>query len=158
MRTTILITLTAGLMIFGNAATAGTIYTWTDADGVKRYSNSQPPEGVDNVQTIDEVEYDPTGEEDRRREFNRMAEQAGEEADEHFDNQARKKARQDAQRIRLKKEAKSRQTDEEKARLRKAIGALENRALGPNFTKGMRDNLIRPLQNKLDKLEKDSAD
>ena len=157
MRIPIILTLTICLSILGSPSWAGTIYTWTDADGVKRYSNSQPPEDVEDVQTIDEVEYDDTDAESRRRDFDRMAEEAGEEADKHFESQARQQARQEAQQKKRKEEARNQQIAAEKARLMKKIEALQNRGLGPNFTKGMRDNLIRPLQDKLDQLEKDSA-
>lgn len=158
MRKTTLLTMTACLIIIGHTSLAGTIYTWTDADGVKRYSNSQPPEDAQNVQTIDEVEYDETEADSSRREFDRMVEEASEEADRHFDQQARQKARQDAKRERSQKEARAQQISEEKARLMNEIEAIQNRALGPNFTQGMRDNLVRQLQEKIDQLEENSTD
>ena len=55
MRRIIITVLIVWFMLLGGTAMADTIYTWTDADGVKRYSNHQPPEGVDNVETIEEV-------------------------------------------------------------------------------------------------------
>ena len=147
------------LLLAGHVASAGTIYTWTDADGVRRYSNAQPPEGVENVRTLDEVEYEGGAEDDsRRREFERMVEEASEEADRHFDQQARQKARQDAQRKQSEKQARNQLTAEEKARLMNEIEALQNRALGPNFTQGMRENLIRQLREKLDQLEAKSTE
>ena len=157
MRWTTVLTMILWLVAIGNPAPAGMIYTWTDADGVKRYSNSQPPENADNVRTIEEVEYDPAGADRNREEFNRMVEGASEEADRHFDQQARKKAQQAATQQRQKKEAAERQSADEKARLMNEIEAIRNRALGPNFTKGMQDNLIRQLQEKIDQLDEGSA-
>lgn len=158
MRIRTLVTIPACLLIIGNTAPAGTIYTWTDADGVKRYSNAQPPEDADNVQTIEEVEYDDVGADRNRQEFDRMVEGASEEADRHFDQQARKKKQQATKRQQQKKETLERQAAEERARLMKEIEAIQNRGLGPNFTKGMRDNLIRDLQEKIDELDEGSAD
>ena len=157
MRWTTVLTMILWLIAIGNTALAGTIYTWTDADGVKHYSNSQPPEEAANVMTIEEVEYDQVGADRNREEFNRMVEGASEEADRHFDQQARKKAQQAAKQQRQKKEARERQSAAEKTRLMKEIEAIQNRALGPNFTQGMRDNLIRQLQEKIDQLDEGAA-
>ena len=144
-------------MIVGGPAVAGTIYTWTDANGVQHYSNTQPPEDAANVQTIDEVDYDAVGADRRRMEFDRMVEQASEEAERHFDQQARQKALQAEQRKQLQKQARAQRVSEEKARLANEIEAIQNRALGPTFTQGMRDNLVRQLQEQIDRLEEGSA-
>lgn len=157
MRWTTVLTMILWLIAIGNPAPAGTIYTWTDADGVKHYSNSQPPAEADNVLTIEEVEYDQVGADRNREEFNRMVEGASEEANRHFDQQTRKKAQQAAKRQRQETEARERQSAEEKARLMKEIEAIQNRALGPNFTQGMRDNLVRQLQEKIDQLDEGAA-
>ena len=157
MRTTTILTITVCLLIFGSPALAGTIYTWTDANGVKRYSNQQPPEDADNVQTMDEVEYDSTGADSNRQEFDRMVEKASEEADRQIEAQDRKKEQQAKQQNRLQQEAHARQVAEEKARLMNEIEALRNRALGPTFTQGMRDNLIQQIREKIDRLDEGSA-
>ena len=157
MYRTLILMITAGVMIVGGPAVAGTIYTWTDANGVQHYSNTQPPEDAANVQTIDEVDYDAVGADRRRMEFDRMVEQASEEAERHFDQQARQKALQAEQRKQLQKQARAQRVSEEKARLANEIEAIQNRALGPTFTQGMRDNLVRQLQEQIDRLEEGSA-
>jgi predicted transcriptional regulator len=157
MRWTSLFILTACLLLAGNTALAGVIYTWTDADGVRRYSNAQPPEGAENVKTIEEIQYEQQDTDQRRRDFNRMAEEAGKAADQHFEEQDEKKQQAaEAQRQRQQAE-KSRQVAEEQANLQKQIEALQARGLGPNFSAGQRDNLIRQLQEQIDQLE-NSAD
>ncbi|BBO77198.1 hypothetical protein DSCW_46150 [Desulfosarcina widdelii] len=153
MRWISLIALTACLLLVSNTVPAGTIYTWTDADGVKHYSNEQPPEGIDKVQTIEEVQYDQAGADQKRQEYDRMVEEASEEADRHFDQQAQKKARQEEERQQQQQEEKDRRIAEQRDRLEKEIEAVRNRALGPNFTQGMKDNLIRQLQEKIDQLK-----
>jgi DNA topoisomerase VI subunit B len=140
------------LMAFNNVS-AGAIYTWTDADGVKRYSNSQPPEDAENVQTIEEVPYDGSGADQHRQEFDRMVKDASREADRHFKQQAQEKARQAEAKQRQQQAEKAQQIAAEKARLLKEIEAIQQRAFSPTFTKGMQDNLIREVQEKIDRLE-----
>jgi hypothetical protein len=153
MRWIPLIALVACLLFFGNTVPAGTIYTWTDADGVKHYSNEQPPEDNENVETIEEVQYDQAEADRNRQEFDRMVEEASEEADRHFEQQSREKARQEEERQQRNKEVKKQQAAEQRTRLEKQIETLRNRGLSPTFTKGMRDNLIRQLQEEIDRLE-----
>jgi hypothetical protein len=157
MHPRILIHFTALFFLFSSTVTAGTIFTWTDADGVKRYSNSQPPEDADNVQTIEEIQYEQRGDDQSRREFDRMAEESGEDADRHFEEQARKKEQAaEAQRQR-QLEKKSQEDTEKRANLQKQIEEIQARGLGPNFSAGQRDHLIRQVQEKIDALE-NSAD
>jgi len=153
MRWISFIVLVAWILLIGNTVPAGTIYTWTDADGVKHYSNQQPPEGNENVQTIGEVQYDEAGADRNRQEYDRMVEEASQKADRHFDQQAREKANQQAERQQQQQEEKDRRIAEQRAVLEKQIEALRNRALSTSFTIGMRDNLIRQLQEKIDQLE-----
>jgi len=153
MRWLSLIALVACILLVGNTVPAGTIYTWTDADGVKHYSNEQPPEDSENVQTIEEVQSDQAGADQNRQEYDRMVEKASENADRHFDEQAREEALQEEERQQQQQEEKDRRIAEQRARLEKEIEAVRSRGLGPNFTKGMQDNLIRQLQEKIDQLE-----
>ena len=149
----ILIGFAALFMLGATTALAGTIYTWTDADGVKRYANSPPPEDVANVQTIDEVQYDDAGADRQRQEFERMVEDASREADRHFDRQAGEKARQAAARKRREQSEQNLKVEAERARLMKEIEAIEQRGYSPTFTQGMKENLIKQVQDKIDQLE-----
>lgn len=153
MRRIIFISLTAWLVLLGNTVLADTIYTWTDADGVKRYSNSQPPENAENVQKIQEVQYDDGGADRNRQEYDRMVKDASREADRQLEEQARKKARQAAAKQRQEEAQKAQHIDEERAKLMKEIAAIQNRGYSTTFTKGMKDNLIKEVQEKIDQLE-----
>jgi hypothetical protein len=157
MHPRILIRLTVLFFLFSGTVPAGTIFTWTDADGVRRYSNSQPPEDIENVKTIEEIQYDQQGNSQRRKEFDRMAEESGEDADRYFEEQAQKKERAAEARRQRQLAEKSRQAAEEQARLQKQIEELKARGVGPNFSAGQRDLLIRQVQEKIDQLE-NSAD
>jgi len=134
---------------------AGTIYTWTGADGVRRYSNSQPPEGAENVQTLDELEGNQTDRDRLRREYDNMVEKAGRQADEHFKAQEEKKARQ-AEAERTAQEAKqAERIAAERAKLQEQINTIKGRGLGPTFSPGQKAAMIEKIQAKIDLLERD---
>lgn len=152
MRRIIVFSLTALLLLAGNTVAADTIYTWRDADGVKRYSNSQPPEDAADVQTIREIQYDQSGNNQRRQKYDRMVESASESADRHFEEQADKKAREANARREQQRAQQTRQIEEERARLQKQIEDLMGRALGPTFTTGMKENQIKQIQEKINQL------
>ncbi len=152
MRRMIAFNLVVLFFLFGGIVVAGTIYTWTDADGVKRYSNAQPPEDTENVQTIREVQYDQRGEDRSRQEYNRMVEDASRKADRHFKEQARKKDQQAEVRQQRQQEEKDQQIDAERARLLKELETIQKRGYSSTFTKGMKESLIKEVQDKLDRL------
>jgi hypothetical protein len=156
MRWIIVTALSAWFVLLGSTTMADTIYTWTDADGVKRYSNAQPPQGVGNVQTIEEVQYDDTGADRNRRNYEAMVKEASKAADRHFEQQDRKKAMQADAKRRREQEAQNQKIAEERARLMKEIEAIKQRGYSPTFTKGMQDNLIKEVQAKIDQLDQGS--
>lgn len=153
MRLIIVFSLTVLFYLIGGTVTAGTIYTWTGADGVKRYANSQPPEDAENVQTIDEIQYDQRGDNQRRQEYNRMVERASESADRHFEEQAREKERQAEARQQREQDAKDQQLEKARAELLRQIDNIQNRGYSATFTQGMKENLINAVQEKIDQLE-----
>ncbi len=153
MRRMIVFSLTALFFLYGNQGVADTIYRWTDADGVKRYSNSQPPDDVENVQTIEEIQYDQVGDDQNRQEYNRMVEDASQGADRHFKEQAEQKDREAEAERQQQLEAQAQRIEEERAKLQKEIDDLEGRGLGPTFSAGQKENLIKQVQERIDHLE-----
>ena len=153
MRRMIIFSLTALFFLFGNTVIADTIYTWTDADGVKRYSNSKPPEDVENVQTIQEIQYDQRGDDQRRQEYDRMVEDANQRADRHFKEQAEQKAQNAKAERRQQLEAQAQQIEETRSQLQKAIDDLEGRALSRTFSNGQKEYLIKQVEEKIGQLE-----
>jgi hypothetical protein len=149
----VLLTMAVGLCLLGQPVIADTIYTWTDADGVKRYSNSQPPDDAENVQTIQEIEYDQAGDDRTRQEFDRMVEDASQNADRHFEEQAQQEAQEAEAEQQQQQDAETQRIEAERAKLQKEIDDIEGRALGPTFTTGMKENQIRLIQEKIDQLE-----
>jgi hypothetical protein len=149
----IVFSLTALFFLFGNTVIAGTIYMWTDADGVMRYSNSEPPEDAENVQTIQEIQYDQRGDDQLRQEYDRMVEDASQNADRHFEKQAQQKAEEAAAERQKKQDAQTRRIEQERAQLQKAIDDLEGRALSPTFSAGQKAYLIKQVEERIDQLE-----
>jgi hypothetical protein len=141
------------ILLPGDIAQAETIYTWTDADGVKRYSNSQPPEDARHVRTIEEIPYNQGNEDRNQQAFDQMVDEAGREADEHFKEQAEKKANDAVLEQAQRKQVQSERIAAQRAELQKKIDAIQGRALGPTFTQGMKDNQIKQIQDQIDNLE-----
>jgi hypothetical protein len=108
---------------------------------LKRSMKSRP---ADRVQTL------------QRQEFDRMAEEAGKEADRHFEEQAAKQAQEEeAERQQQKVEEQGKRVEEELARLSMEIEEIKKRGLGPSYTIGMRENQIKLVQEKIDLLKGD---
>ncbi len=144
--------------LFGSTLFADTIYTWTDADGIKRYSNSQPPEDVENVQTLQGIPYDQSADDRNRREYDRMVEDASRSADRHFEEQADKKAQEAEARRQQQLEAQNRRIEQERAKLQKEIDDIQGRGLGPTFSSGQKANMIKQVQEKINQLENNPDD
>ena len=106
-----------------------------------------------DAKTIDEVQYDQVGAQQSRQEYDRMVKDASREADRHFEQQAIKKTRQAEARQQKEQEQKAQQLEQERAELQKQIEEIQKRGYSPTFTKGMQDNLIKEVQEKIDQLE-----
>ena len=139
-------------------AYGGTIYTWTDENGVKRYSNAQPPEDAEQVRTIEEVRTDPAENDRLRQEYERMVEEASREADRYLKEQAEKKALEEEATRNQQAAEQSQRVEAERNRLLKEMEAIQNRGLGPTFTLGMKENLIRQIQEQIEQLEASVSD
>ena len=153
MHRIIIFSLAVCFLLVGNTASADSIYTWTDSDGVKRYSNSQPPENTPDVQTIEEIPYDQGNEDRNRQAFDRMVDEASQRADQQFEQQEREKAQDAAAEQERQQQARAEQVATQRAELQKEIDAIQARGLGPTFTQGMKDNLINQIQDQIDQLE-----
>ncbi len=130
-------------------AIADTIYIWTDEKGVKRFSN-QPPEGVDNFETVDGTASKP--EEQARPGLEQMVEEVRRENQETERRREQEATLRKAEEKRKAEEQKNARMNAERARLQKQIDALNNRALSPTYTQGMRDNQIRKIQEEINAL------
>ncbi len=153
MRRIVTFGLSAAVMLFALSAFADTIYIWTDENGVKHYSNSQPPEDVERIETIEGVQYDDASGNQHRDAYDRMVRKAAQEADRHFEDNARKEAERIEAEKQKEQDAHNQQVAAERAKLLQQIEEIKSRGYSATFTKGMQDNLIRQLQEKLDQLK-----
>lgn len=58
--------LVLGILLAGTFSAAGEIYIWIDGQGIRRYSNQPPPEGADIIDRMEEHQYDPEADRERR--------------------------------------------------------------------------------------------
>ncbi len=138
------------LLLIVSPVAADTIYIWTDENGVKRFSN-QLPEGVEDYETEQGASLD--GEGGERPEFDRMIEEVKQQNRQSDIEREEEAARRKAEAERKAKEEKEARIAAERARLQEQIDALNNRALSPTFTQGMRDHQIRQIQEQIDALK-----
>lgn len=135
---------------------AQTIYTWTDANGVRHYTTSAPPaDAVDpEIYIQGGNETGPADQGNARREsFDNMVERARIEAE----RLEQERLEAERTRERQEREAAEKRRQAELAAKRRAlqekIDALRGRALSPTFSQGMRDSQIEALQAQIDQLE-----
>jgi hypothetical protein len=136
------------------------IYTWTDSNGTLHFSNEPPPEGARNVEIIestsspDTTETEPS-ESENRRAYERMVEKAKAEARELEKARKAREAAAEAEKQRRAQEARDARVEAERAKLQKEIDDIQARGLSRTFSQGMKDNLIRKVQEQIDRLEQD---
>ena len=153
MRWAVILYLGAVVALFTQLASADTVYSWTDEIGVKRYSNSHPPQNARQVESMQELPFEASGSDERRRAYDRMVEESAKEAERQFEEHAREEARRAAARKQKTHRQEAERVAEEQARLLEQIEEIRNRGYSASFTKGMQDNLIREVQEKLDQLK-----
>lgn len=134
---------------------AGTIYTWTDSEGKQHFSDEPPPDTVADykkIQPAPDSSGQPNLSPERRVSYDQMVEKAKKEALQS-EQQRRKEAR--ARAIQEKRAAEKRRKariEPERRRLEQAIKDLENRALSPTFSMGMKKAQIEKLRKELEAL------
>lgn len=89
------ITIAALMMAHASVLYAAQVYQWTDANGVKHYSNTAPPEGADLENVEKEIATDPAATR-RKAEKEATAIRESEAMDQQRDAAAREKAAQAA--------------------------------------------------------------
>lgn len=143
-------------LLVASPVMADTIYIWTDENGVKRFSD-QRPEGVEDYDTATSSTSDDSGEEvkndTRRPGLEKMIEDVEKENRLADERKAAERARMEKEKVEKEKAEKDSKNAAERARLQKKIDEINNRALSPTFTQGMRDNQINEIRKKMQELE-----
>jgi hypothetical protein len=156
MKAVIALVLAIGLLCASNATSADTIYTWTDENGVQRFSND-PPENIVNYQRIEsrDVRPDsPDAGDNRRSSYDQMVQQAVQESQHLEQERKAEEAAREAEEKRLAKEHRQAEINAERNRLLKQIEAIKGRAVSPTYPMGMKQAQIDKIQKQIDALDK----
>lgn len=143
------------MLCLASPVIAGTIYTWIDSEGKQHFSDALPPDSVTDykkTQTVPDSSGQTNLSPERRVSYDQMVEKAKKEA-RQSEQQRRKEA--EARAIQEKREAEQRRKariEPDRRRLEQAIKDLENRALSPTFSMGMKKAQIEQLRKELEKL------
>lgn len=155
MKAVIALVLAIGLLSAA-IATSDTIYTWTDENGVQRFSNN-PPENIVDYQRIEsrDVRPDsPDAGDKRRSSFDRMVQQAVQDSQRLEQERKAKEAAREAEEKRLAEERRQAEIEAERNRLLKQIEAINSRAVSPTYPMGMKQAQIDKIQKQIDALDK----
>ena len=90
-----------------------------------------------------------------RQAYNKMVEESVKEADEYQQEKESQKKATDAQAQSQQDSALSEKIEVERTRIEAQMDEIRNRGMGGGFTEGMKDNQLKPLQDKLDLLTSD---
>ena len=104
------------LLFLAHPATAD-LYHWTDENGVRHFSNTPPPEGVDKTIWQEEIPYDPESDDKRRdREDALLQERESAETQRRLEEAERKaeEARREAEAAKRKADRLEEELEEEK--------------------------------------------
>ena len=90
-----------------------------------------------------------------RQAYDKMVEESVKEADEYLQEKESRKKAADTQAQSMQDSAQSEKIQAEAQRIQAEMDAGSNRGLGPTFSQGMKDNLLKQLQDKLNQLTSD---
>ena len=142
------------LLISAIPASAETIYTWTDKDGIKRFSNEPPPEGIEahRIEAVPTPDKVDDRAQKRRSSFDRMVEDAAAESRELEKQRKEAEAARAAELQRQAELERRRQIDAQRRQLEERINAVRKRALSPTYTKGMQEAQIEAIRKQINEL------
>lgn len=149
------------LMVFSiTSVQADKVYLWTSPDGTRHFSSEPPPEGTKNVEIIESTQSSDSGAaghsvDKSRQAYDEMVEKAKSEARQMETDRKTREATADAEKKRRIEQERDARIKAERAKLQKEIDAINARGLSPTFSQGMKDNLIKKVQDRIDMLEKD---
>lgn len=149
------------LVFLGTTRLQAQIYSWTDENGVRRYSNTEPDQTAADVEIQQEVQADSGSEKPTSPdEGNSIASPPG--WNEVFDEQERQKnARQQNYELEQQQAADAElkiKVQTEKERLQGEIERIQQLAVGPSLPLSLKNARIKQFQDKLDALEKSPDD
>ena len=151
------------VVLITGLAQAGTVYQWTDENGVRHFSNTAPPENATRVSITAETispsaaeapaESPADQEQDETLSGPAVQNQTASPSDPPAEGTTTPTVQERAKQ--LERERMARQTEEERRRLEAEIVQVEQRSLSRTFTEGMRAARLDPLKQQLALLDAD---
>ena len=142
---------------------ADTIYTWTDENGVTRFSNESPPENIKTFKVIESVPSPapaPSSESDpgnkRRSSYDQMIERVVGESKAAEEKRIQDAAQKEAEKKRELEAQREANRSAQRKQLEAQIEAIKKRAVSPTFPNGMKQAQIDALKKKIEAVEKGS--
>ena len=140
---------------------ADTIYTWTDENGVTRFSNESPPENIKTFKVIESAPAPaPSSESDpgnkRRSSYDQMIERVVGESKAAEEKRKQDAAQKEAEKKRELEAQKEANRSAQRKQLEAQIEAIKKRAVSPTFPNGMKQAQIDALKKKIEAVEKGS--
>lgn len=151
MKIVIMVLSLAAALLCVPALQADTIYRWTDEQGVQRFSNHPPPEGIEKFEKIESQPEPSKAEgnvEKRRPGYDRMLQEASHQMQQQEKQRQAKAAEEKRKAEALRQE----EIQNERRRLEQQIETIEKRALGPHFSKGMKKAQIDEIKKQIEAL------
>jgi Skp family chaperone for outer membrane proteins len=141
------------VLLFITDLNADNIYSWTDENGVRQYTNTAPGKNAKDVEIIKEIPHTQGNEKKSRQDANELdrvldeleAENRAAEIEREEIEAEKKKAAQDE----LNKKIQT-----EKERLYNEISRIQKLASGGTFSLAMKKSKIKEYREKLDLLER----
>ena len=140
-------------LLFVPDLNAGSIYTWTDENGVKRYSNAAPDEDPKDLKVINEIPHTQADKEKSRQNSEKL-EQVLEELKAAEIEREQKNKKIDAEKKKSALDTLNKKVLLEKERLQNEIRRIEQLAIGGPYSLAMKKSKIKEYQDKLDLLER----
>jgi chromosome segregation ATPase len=136
---------------------SGSIYTWTDENGVKRYSNAAPDEDPKDLKIINEIPHTQADNEKSGQNAMKLEQvieelEAKSKAAEIEKEQKNKKIEAEKKKTAL--DTLNKKILLEKERLQNEIKRIEQLAIGGPYSIAMKKSKIKEYQDKLDLLER----
>ena len=136
---------------------ADKIYSWTDENGVRQYSNTAPGKDAEDVQIIKEIPHTQDDEKKSGPDANELDRVLDElEADKRAAEIERKEKDKkiEAEKNKAAQNKLNKKIQTEKERLQNEIRRIEQLALGGTFSLAMKKSKIKEYQEKIDLLER----
>ncbi len=134
---------------------AGSIYSWTDGNGIKRYSNTQPSEETEHVEIIEEMPHDgriSDKNQERHRSIMKLKDRNQASEAERKKKEEKREAAKAEEKANAKKEI-AEKVRAEKNRLLEEIKRYERLAVTPTFSLALKNSIIKRLKDKITHLE-----